>query len=91
MRAYPPDSKLLAVHPGTPQVEKRMHSILGVSRVAGREWYEPSEVVMAHIDRVVEEFGPPPKRFMYEYRKRGIPAKGQQTKPRGYVASGGWL
>lgn len=68
MRAYPPSAELLAVHPGTPAVEARMHEDFRAFLRRGREWFEPSREVMAHVDKVRMRFGDA-KRFAYEYSK----------------------
>jgi len=68
MRAYPPHSELLAVHPGTPTLEREMHAQFAGHLAQGREWFRPDDPVMVHIARVVEQFGPPPKSFIYRFR-----------------------
>jgi len=70
MRAYPPTAELLAVHPGTKQVEREMHQQFHAFLRRGREWFEPHDTVMRHIDGVREKFGDP-TRFAYQYRKVG--------------------
>lgn len=59
MRQYPPSSHLLAVHPGTPDLEVEMHRRFAGSRAAGREWFNRSTDLLEHIDQVVEQFGDP--------------------------------
>jgi hypothetical protein len=59
MRSYPPDTRLLAVHPGTLADERDLHARFITWRVAGREWYEPSRMILEHIDRVIAEHGKP--------------------------------
>lgn len=59
MRAYPPDSRLLAVHPGTPQLETEMHQRFAGSLAAGREWFRESTDLAEHIAQVVTQFGEP--------------------------------
>lgn len=88
LRAYPPESTLLAVHPGTPTLEKDMHNKLAVWRVAGREWYSRSDEVLAHIDRVLAEFGPPPAKFQPAFREPGRPRTKQGPKPKTRVSVG---
>lgn len=62
LRAYPPEHKLLAVHPGTRTLEADMHQQFRGSRAAGREWYYPHPDLLAHIDQVVAQFGKPGQR-----------------------------
>lgn len=56
MRAYPPTSTLLAVHPGTPIMEKEMHSKFRVHLAEGREWFKPSDELTAHVEAVAKQF-----------------------------------
>lgn len=62
IRAYPPETKLLAVHPGTLTLEHDMHQRFQGSRAAGREWYYPHNDLLEHIADVVRQFGEPGKR-----------------------------
>jgi hypothetical protein len=59
MRAYPPNTTLLAVHPGTRAEEKALHKRFAVHRSHGQEWYPLVPVVLDHIKRVVAEHGAP--------------------------------
>ena len=68
MRAYPPHAELLAVHPGTPTLERQIHQDLAGHLAQGREWFRPNPEVTAHIGTVLAQFGPPPKRFIYTFR-----------------------
>lgn len=68
MRAYPPSAELLAMHPGTKQLEREMHDQFHAFLRRGREWFAPHEQVMAHIATVRERFGDPTP-FAYAYTK----------------------
>jgi hypothetical protein len=68
MRAYPPHAQLLAIHPGTPTLERQVHADLKGHLAQGREWFRPDPEVMAHIDRVLADFGPVPESFRYTFR-----------------------
>lgn len=59
LMAYPPTATLLASHPGTRKDEQALHSMFTVHRVGGREWYNPTPEILAHIDRVIAEHGAP--------------------------------
>lgn len=59
MRQYPPNSTLLALHPGTRKDENRMHRRFAADRTHGREWYVPSASLTHHIAQVVRENGQP--------------------------------
>ena len=59
MRKYPPNSVLLAQHPGTRKDENRMHRRFAADRTHGREWYVPSASLTRHIANVVREHGQP--------------------------------
>lgn len=68
MRAYPPHSDLLAVHPGTRTLEREMHAMFKGALAAGREWFHPVPDLLAHIEQVVTEFGKPAERHVYRFR-----------------------
>lgn len=69
MRAYPPHSELLAVHPGTPTLERDIHREFRGHLAQGREWFRPDDPIMERIAQVIEQFGPPPKSFVYKFRE----------------------
>lgn len=69
MRAYPPHSELLAVHPGTPTLEREIHREFRGHLAQGREWFRPDEPLMQRIAEVIKQFGPPPKSFVYKFRE----------------------
>jgi hypothetical protein len=60
MRQYPPNTVLLAVHPGTRADERKLHKRFAVHRAFGTEWYPMVPVILDHIARVVAEHGQPP-------------------------------
>lgn len=60
MRAYAPNSVLLATHPGTRGDETALHRKFAVWRSHGNEWYPHAPVILQHIDRVKAEHGQPP-------------------------------
>jgi hypothetical protein len=68
MRAYPPSAVLLAAHPGTKATEKQMHQDFHAYLDRGREWFNPGKSLMAHIERVLEQYGDP-KLLAYEFTK----------------------
>lgn len=59
MRQFPPNSQLLAVHPGTRKDEAAIHKRFAHVRSHGREWYPLVPQLLEHIDRVVREHGEP--------------------------------
>ena len=59
MRAFPPNSQLLAQHPGTRKDEARMHRRFAADLTHGREWFVPSASLTRHIANVVTEHGQP--------------------------------
>jgi hypothetical protein len=69
MRSYPPHARLLAVHPGTKTLEREMHNQFRNLLAAGREWFHPADELIAHIDRVVHDFGEPEARHIYRFRE----------------------
>ena len=60
MRSYPPNSVLLALHPGSRADERNLHKRFAVHRSHGHEWYPLVPVILDHIKRVVAEHGQPP-------------------------------
>lgn len=74
MRAYPPESRLLAVHPGTPQLETDMHRRFTGSRAAGREWFRETPDLSEHIEQVVAQFGEPTA-HRYHFRTDATPLR----------------
>ena len=60
IKAYPPDSVLLAVMPGSRADEAALHQELTPWRTAGREWYQSSSGVMRRIEAVLRQHGTPP-------------------------------
>lgn len=59
MRQYPPNSQLLATHPGTRAEEQRLHKRFAVHRSHGREWYPLAPVILHHIDMMKAKYGDP--------------------------------
>lgn len=78
LRQYPPDTPLLALHPGTMQLESEIHSQFTGSRIAGREWFLDTPEIRDHIAAVIDEFGEP-DRARYEHR-------GQNRRTSGFRA-----
>jgi hypothetical protein len=56
MKAYPPNSELLATHPGTRQTERQMHHRFLHLLKQGREWFIEGDDLMAHIEDVSSKF-----------------------------------
>lgn len=59
MRKYPPNSVLLASHPGTRRDEAKLHRRFAADRTHGREWYVPSVSLTHHIQQMVTQHGQP--------------------------------
>lgn len=55
LRAYPPDTELLAVEKGTMKLETERHREFAAIRAHGREWYWPKPWLMEHIAKVAED------------------------------------
>lgn len=67
MRAYPPGTTVLAVHPGTPRMERELHRQFAAHLVQGREWFRPATEILDHCAAVVAEHGDP-SRYRYQAR-----------------------
>jgi hypothetical protein len=52
LRTYPPNAKLLAYESGGQRLEARRHRQFAEDLAAGREWFRPSERLLAHIDSI---------------------------------------
>ena len=59
MKSYPPNSELLAVHPGTRADEQRLHKRFAAHRSHGKEWYPLVPPLLEHIKRMVDQYGKP--------------------------------
>jgi len=59
MVAYPPETKLLAAHPGTRQDETHLHTLFQSYCLSGREWYGIFRPITDHIAAMVEQHGEP--------------------------------
>lgn len=59
MRSYPPNSRLLACHPGLRTDERDIHRKFVLWRSHGAEWYVLAPILLDHIKRVVAEHGQP--------------------------------
>lgn len=68
MRDYPPNAELLAVHPGTPDMEKAMHRQFNAFLQQGREWFSPGPSLLEHIAAVVARF-PNHEKLAHRYRR----------------------
>lgn len=60
MKGYPPDTTLLAIHPGTKKDERRIHKRFAHLISNGREWFVLAPEIHDHIERVIAEHGAPP-------------------------------
>lgn len=74
IKSYGPTAVLLAIHPGTPALEKEIHQRFRRYLARGREWYSRDSVLVAHAESVRQQFGDPSV-FAYAYtippEKRG--------------------
>lgn len=69
MRHYPPGSELLAVEPGTLHTEAERHQDFRRDLVRGREWFNESEKLIAHIAQIVIDCGDP-SALAYRFTER---------------------
>lgn len=59
LTSYGPTAKVLAHHAGTRADERDLHRTFRPLLAHGREWYNPGEVLLDHIARMVEQHGEP--------------------------------
>ena len=55
LRAYPPDTLVLATEPGDMSLEQQRHRQFSWHRVAGREWFDPAPPLLRHINSLREQ------------------------------------
>lgn len=67
-RNYPPGTELLAVEPGTRDLEKRRHGQFSRSLAQGREWFAESPDLEQHIKALAVEYVTPTA-LMHSYTK----------------------
>lgn len=60
LRTYSPTSVILGLRPGTPKLERSLHSLFCGDLARGREWFHPSDRLLAHIAEIVAQHGEPP-------------------------------
>lgn len=59
LAAYPPDTTVLAVCPGSREDEAALHQLFQSYREGGREWYGGNHApILQHIADVLRDFGP---------------------------------
>src|SRR5690606_22269051 len=58
-RNYPPGTELLAVEPGTRELERQRHARFSRSLAQGREWFAESDELMEHIRVLADAHGIP--------------------------------
>lgn len=75
MRAYPPESKLLAVEPGDRDLERSRHQQFRASLTHGREWFTPTADLIEHIETVVSDHGEPPRSMAHHYGTKRQPMR----------------
>lgn len=73
MGQYPPNSEILATHPGTPTLERETHKRFAMHLADGREWFHPHAALDKHILKVQEQF--PDSPTMAELRESMAPIK----------------
>lgn len=67
-RNYPPGSELLAVEPGTRELEAKRHREFSRHLAEGREWFAESEALTEHIEATRTAHGAP-QSWMHAYTK----------------------
>lgn len=65
-RSYPPGSELLAVEPGTKELERERHVQFHRFLARGREWFVDAPEILEHAASLVPLYGLP-KKLMYRY------------------------
>lgn len=60
LAGYPPNRRLLATEPGADDVERARHAEFRESRAMGREWFRPTNEVLAHVNGLRRKVGATP-------------------------------
>lgn len=81
MKAYPPTSVLLVYHPGTPDLEKEMHSKFRIFLAEGREWFRADDRISEHIAEINERYPMDPDEMPRQQNLKPAP-KGKGWKRR---------
>lgn len=68
-RTYPPGTELLAVEPAGAYTERDRHQQFQKYRVRGREWFDPSDELMAHIADLARQYDVP-THLMHKFTTR---------------------
>jgi len=85
MMHYPPHSVLLALHPGTPALERQMHQQFSVHLADGREWFHPNEELTAHMAAVNAKYPNTPTIAKMREPVQTPPAQQSTLRPRKMV------
>lgn len=59
LKHYPPNTELLAQHPGTRKTERQMHHKFLHRLSSGREWFTPCQEIDQHIAAVKKSYAQP--------------------------------
>lgn len=70
LRAYPPNTEILTVFPGSRKLEAELHGRFRFALRKGREWFRPANEILRYAAEQVERHGPP-TRFEDLYRDPG--------------------
>lgn len=57
LKNYPPGTKLLAVEPGSRSAERSRHIQFAHALAAGREWFQPTHLLLDHIEHLRANYG----------------------------------
>lgn len=71
-RSYPPGTELLAVEPGTRELESRRHAQFSRSLAQGREWFAESDAIKEHVTNLASAFGIPTALMHRHTKHEGI-------------------
>jgi hypothetical protein len=85
MRQYPPTAQLLAVEPGTLQVERTRHQHFGQHLAKGREWFADVPELREWISTVVTEYGSAAQHAHTWGREAKRPTVAGKRQRRGYA------
>lgn len=90
MSSYPPETELLAVEPGSFELEAHRLSEFADALTWGNEWFEPSKSLMNHIGDLRRIHGAPEPGMEHQYTPRN-PRMGTPRMPNLKPAAEEWL
>ena len=72
MAQYPPETRVLAVEPGSKKLERERHKEFAHSLIHGREWFRESYPITKHIETLRAKHGSDLEDLNHSFRKHDV-------------------